>query len=111
MVNWTKVAKIVREKAILPLGESTSCTITHLAGGTSSANIVFSSTDTADESIAEVGTVAATTRVAYIDYKATTEICPGDTVKANNVTYRIRDVRKYEPGTSINIAWRVTLDV
>lgn len=110
MVNWTNVAKRI-QTVIDDLGESTSCTVTHLAGSTSNGKIVFSTTDQADASVADVGTVATTTRIGYIDYAVTTEICPGDTVTANGVSYRVRDVRKYEPGTSVNIAWRVTLDV
>lgn len=110
MVNWTNVAKRI-QTVIDDLGESTPCTVSHLSGNSSSGKIVFSQTDQVDASVADVGTVATTTRTAYIDYSVTTEICTGDTVTANGVSYRVREVRKYEPGTSVNIAWRVTLDV
>jgi hypothetical protein len=86
-----------------------SCTVTHLDGNTSSGVIIFSSTDSIDESVAEVGTVNSTSRVAYID-DVVNEVCVGDSVTANSVTYRVRDVRKYEPAF-VNVAYRVTLDV
>jgi hypothetical protein len=86
-----------------------NCTVNHLDGSSSSGVIIFSSTDLTDESIAEVGTVNNTVRVAYID-DVTNEVCVGDSVTANSVTYRIRDVRKYEPAF-VNVAYRVTLDV
>lgn len=84
------------------------CTVTHLDGATSAAYIVFPTTDNADESVADVGTVNSTVRVAFITVTSN-EICTGDTVTHNSNDYRIRDVRKYQPATTV-VAYRVTLD-
>ena len=83
------------------------CTVTHLDGATSAAYIVFPTIDIADGS-PEVGTAQTTVKVAFITVTSN-EICVGDTVTHNSNDYRIRDVRKYQPATTV-VAYRVTLD-
>lgn len=97
----TDVAALIKDFGI-------SCTVTHLSGSSSRGNIVFSSTDNTDVSIPDVGTVEGTERVAFIN-DIRSEILVGDTVTANAITYRVRDVRRYKPAT-INCGYRVVLD-
>lgn len=93
---------------IVDLGDGLTATVTHLDGNQSRGNIVFSSTDLTDISIADVGTVQGTDRVAYLN-DIRNPICVGDTVTANGVAYRVTESKQYKPAT-INCGWRVLLD-
>lgn len=96
------------EAIITDLGDSLDVTIAHLGGGSSRGKIVFSNALTTDVSIPDVGTVQGTNRVAFIN-DVRTPICVGDSVTANSVTYRVREVVSYKPAT-INVGYRVVLD-
>lgn len=93
---------------IIELGDSLDVTIAHLDGNQSRGKIVFSSANTTDVSIPDVGTVQGADKVAFIT-DVRNPICVGDSVTANSITYRVRESKEFKPAT-INIAWRVLLD-
>ena len=86
-----------------------TCTLTTVDGNTAAGYIVFTTADTTDESVADVGNVSSTVRTAYVN-NLTVEPCPGDTITTNSVSYRVIDSRKYKPAVT-NVAYRLTLTV
>lgn len=105
-VNYVKL-RSKAESLIEDTFGGQACTLTSLDGITATGVLVFTTSDTADESVADVGTVNSTTRTAYIN-DINVVPCVGDTITTESTDYRIVDVRKYRPALT-NVAYRLTL--
>lgn len=91
------------------LGEGLQGTVAHAAGTTSKGNLVISSINITVTDQSHVSRVVGQQLVGFIE-DIKTPPCPGDTLTAQNVTYKIKDVSSYNPSGKVNIAYKLLLD-
>jgi hypothetical protein len=98
------VSDILKDLGVSQLG-----VVTHSAGTTSKGYITISQTDITVTDDAHVSRVVGTQLIGFIEDLKNTP-CPGDTITASNVTYKIREVAAYNPSGKQNVAYKLTLD-
>lgn len=91
------------------LGVSQQGTVVHAGGATSKGFLVISNTTITTSDPGNVTRVVGTQLVGFIE-DLKTPPCPGDTLTAENITYKIREVAAYNPSGKVNVAYKLTLD-
>lgn len=100
----TDVAALLKDLGVSQLG-----VVAHSDGNSSKGYVAISTNDIVVTDSAHVSRVVGSQLVGFIEDLKNAP-CPGDTLTASNVTYKIREVSAYNPSGKVNVAYKLTLD-